>query len=120
MEDDLAKKRAAEKQHDPIAIERGAFGGAGDVVEGSNSMTEPQGDGLETVPEQDEDFARARGTHVLEILGQPCIDMINLNVVWIGRWGASGGAHIATKALNQIGNHLALAMVWRRGVCEHE
>lgn len=81
VENYAAEKRAEEKEDDAIAIERGADGRRGDVVEVGGVVAEAEPEGFGAVGEEAKDFAEAEFSDVVAGFGELRVDVKDLDGV---------------------------------------
>jgi hypothetical protein len=81
MENGASKKWAEEKEDDHIAIERGADGRGGNVVEVGRVVADSEPEGFGAVGEEAKDFADAEFSDVVAGFGELGVDVKDLNAV---------------------------------------
>ena len=116
------EKTPAEQHHEPVAIQGRAFAWGGDVVKSGHAVAEPAPDGLRAVAQQQEEFANPQIADVLELLREPGIDMVAVDVKRLPFAGRSfcRTPAIAAKPRQHELHHITLTMVRWRCVGEDE
>ena len=109
VQDEPRKKRAAKQHHEEVAIERAAFSGRGNVVEGHRPVAGAERERAEAGGEERGEFARAPAADVGEVTGEARVDVMEFE---LGRSDGQTG--------DEGLHHEALAVDGRRRVSEDE
>jgi hypothetical protein len=121
VQNDFLEERTAEEHDQPVAVKRNGFAGSGHVIKIGHPVTEPAPNRLETIKQNQRDFADLEFADIGETFGKTRVNVVTINAVAIARPGSvSGFAAIAAEAVQHELNHVALAMVRRRHMGEYK
>jgi len=113
------KKRPAEQHHEPVAVERRAFTGRGNVVKAAHAMAKAAPERLDAIAQDQPEFFQPYFADVLQRLRNAAIDVMTLD----GEFGPCVvfvRMPIATQTVEHQFHHVTLPMMRRRGVGKNE
>jgi hypothetical protein len=113
MQDDLLKEGAAQKHHDPVAVESDGLAGRRNIIKTVHAMTEANPNGLQAKPENTEHFGGLKFPDIGQVPGKPGVHVVARNVMQ-GRGDVGRRADVAAKTIQHQLHHVALAVMRRR------
>ncbi len=113
VEDDFVEARSAEGHDDPITEHGHAHAGGGDVIEMRDPVAKPELEGLEAIGKDEESLLGTEAADVVDVGGEAGIDVPDLERGW-------GGLGVNGEAIEHEFHHVALAVVRRGHMSEHE
>src|SRR4051812_40588789 len=86
MQHDAFVEKAADRHYEPVSIQGRRLARGRDVVEVLHAVSESVLDRLKAVQQQKAELSHAQVTDVLQLFGQPRVDVVQLDIKWRCGW----------------------------------